>query len=483
MADELDQVMRLLSARATEWLRQHVMDLPDPLPEDHAALPALALAARHAPALTGLMGRPSPVEVLMRRRLTSAHVQAAAQRHLAGRARPWDADLIAAGAMLAPGDPLWQLAHDDLAFDPAQPLARRLTLAPGPTLTPLAEAALLAPLPARVTVDALAARAETLMALWGYGAHVPRLSHPSRHGQILAQVRHWAVLASDLGCTSLLAQSVTCLRLIDPGHDVGALLSRLFPLQRPDGSFPPMLRQAEAPQDLSQATGPVLSVMLAMHVAVMRRWRGPHPAVEASRPLHGAMMQAGRHLAARVTACPPDEGWLRLRAATALTRALSQDWFARLAPPTIPLSDERLAQLARLAFRDAGTALRLRGHLGLARLSQPRAMRCDAPHLAWVSGAAVTLSASLPARIAADWNHAAATGDTVGFLALTEKAVLSAVTPSDCPRAAMARRLAASALADCLDDQLPLSDALDALSRLILLSLAFEDDPPMAQAA
>lgn len=483
MVDELDQVMRLLSARAVDWLRLHVMDLPDPLPADHPDLPALAHAARYAPALTGLTGRPSPVEILTRRRLTAAHVHAAARRHLGGRACPCDIDLIAAGAMLAPDDPLWQLARDDLASDPGQPLALRLALAPGPTLTPLAEAALLAPLPACVTVDELAARLGTIIALWEYGARVPHLSHPSRYGQILAQACHWAALASELGCTLLLAQSVTCLRLIDPGHDVGHLLARLFPLQRPDGSFPPQLASAEAVQGLSEASGPVLAVVLALHVTVMGRWRSARPEIPAQRPLHGAMLQAGRHIAARVTACPPDDDWLRLRSATALTRALSQDWFARMSPAAAPLSGERLALLARLAFRDGRTALRLRGHLGLVRLSHPRAAPSEAPYLAWISGAAVSLSASLPHRIATDWDRAATSGDQARFLALTEQAALSAAAPFGLAQAAMARRLAATALTDCLDDRLPLAHALDALSRLILLSLVFEGEPPMALVA
>ncbi|MFN3527374.1 MAG: hypothetical protein ACK4YU_14930, partial [Paracoccus sp. (in: a-proteobacteria)] len=184
----------------------------------------------------------------------------------------------------------------------------------------------------------------------------PRLSHPARHGEIMAQVRHWAGLAPALRCTALVAQVITCLRLIDPDHDIRDLMGHLFPLQRPDGSFPALLTQGDASHDLPTGATPTLSVLLTLHVAVMRRWCGPRPLQPQSRPLHGAMVQAAHHLAARLAASPPADGWLRLRAAATLTRALSQDWFARLMPPKNLLDADRLGHLAALAFRDAGTA-------------------------------------------------------------------------------------------------------------------------------
>lgn len=481
--------MRLLSARAVDWLRQHVMDLPDPLPDDHPDLPVLAHAARIAPALTGLMGRPSPVEVLVRRRLTPGHIQRAAARLLAGQPRNGDGDLLVAGVLLTPDDALWQLARDQLASDPTQPLSLRLSLAADRALISQAETALLAPLPACVSAGLLTERTGTLIALWQHGAVAPRLSHPARHGEIMGHVRHWATLAPALRCTALMAQVITCLRLIDPDHDIRDLMGHLFPLQRPDGSFPALLAQGgDASHDLPTGATPTLSVLLTLHVAVMRRWRGPRPLQPQSRPLHRAMVQAAHHLGARIAGSPPADGWLRLRAAATLTRALSQDWFTRLTPPKTLLDADRLGQLAALAFRDAGTALRLRGHLGLGRASRPRgiprpALPHQSPQMAWLIGAPVALSGTLPAHIAAEWDATASAGQQNRFLALTDIAALHPPADPPFPRAAMARRLTASALSVCLNDRTPLAQALNALARLVLLALVFEDEPPMARVA
>ena len=72
MDGSLNQLMRLLANRGTEWLRQKILELPLDCPINHPDIGLLAKAGRIAPILTGLRGRISPLEVIVQRRLTPA---------------------------------------------------------------------------------------------------------------------------------------------------------------------------------------------------------------------------------------------------------------------------------------------------------------------------------------------------------------------------------------------------------------------------
>ncbi len=137
-----DQLMRLLSNRGLEWLRQRIMALPDPCPLDHPDIGALALVGQIAPVLSGLRGRISPIEVIVLRRLTPDLVRQGALRVLDGARDDALVRLTLAGGLVAQMDPLWQLACEALADDPALPLPHRLALSDDPVLLAQAEAVL-----------------------------------------------------------------------------------------------------------------------------------------------------------------------------------------------------------------------------------------------------------------------------------------------------------------------------------------------------
>ncbi|MBM3606715.1 MAG: hypothetical protein FJX25_19025, partial [Alphaproteobacteria bacterium] len=176
MDGSLEQLMRLLANRGLEWLRQRIMDLPDPCPLDHPDVGALALAARVAPVLSGMLGRISPLEVIVLRRVTPDLLRAGAVRVLDGDRTTAMRDLVLAGGLVARADPLWQLACNVLAEDPVLPLAEHLALSEDPDLLTRAEA-LVTTLPAKwqITSGHVETVTDVVMQLYRHGACRPRL--------------------------------------------------------------------------------------------------------------------------------------------------------------------------------------------------------------------------------------------------------------------------------------------------------------------
>lgn len=471
MDGSLDQLMRLLSNRGLEWLRQRIMALPEAMPVDHPDLGALAMVGQAAPVLSGLRGRISPMEVIVMRRLTPDLVRAGAIRVLEGARTPDLVRLMLAGGLVACDDPLWQMACETLAEDATLPLPQRLALSDDPALLAQAERVLTTP-PRRITPDHVTTVAQLLMQLFHYGARRPRLSQARAFTQIFDHLRRLADWAQAAGCTASVAQVAFCLRLLDEDYPLAEMVSDLIQVQRPDGSFPARLGFGTADQELAQAAGPTVLVAMALHMAAWRRWRGAAPVWLQPHPLRTAT----RMLADRLARAPiPDT--LALHAATSLTRATGQDWLRRLSAPR-GAEPALLADLARVCFRDPISARHLRRWLDLPRLPAGPATlaRVEA---AWLSGAPVLIASPLPPALTALWERAARTGDDALFM--------------DCARIALhhgdgvpapvirdrARRMAARALT--AQDSVP--DMLASLDRLSLLAQLLEPEPAAAAAA
>ncbi len=471
MDGSLDQLMRLLSNRGLEWLRQRIMALPDPCPVDHPDIGALALVGQVAPVLSGLRGRISPIEVIVLRRLTPELVRQGALRVLDGARDDAMVRLTLAGGLVAQTDPLWQLACEALADDLSLPLPHRLALCDDPTLLEQAEAVLTTP-PTLITTDHVAAVAQLLMQLYHHGARRPRLSHPCAYTRIFDHLRVLASWAQGARCAESVAQIAFCLRLLDDDHPVADMISDLIQVQRPDGSFPVRLGFGTADQAFADAVQPTVHVAMALHMAAWKRWRGAAPVWLQPQPVQ----TAARQLADRIAAMDiPDA--LALHAATSLTCATRENWFPRLAPPR-HASPVDLALLGRVCFRDPISARHLRGWLGLTRQGA-RPAGLEGPEAGWLAGRAVAIATPLPEALIRMWDRAASAGDVALFTNCARMGQHHTDGPASPAIRAMTRRLCVEALTQ--DPSLP--QMLDSLDRLTLLSRLFEPEAKTAAAA
>lgn len=470
MEQGLEQVMRLIGHRAVEWMRQSVMALPDPLPADDPATDALAKAAIIGPILGALTGRPSPVEVLARRRLCPDTVRCAALDHLSGRGSR--ARLILAARLVAPEDAACRLAQADLAHDAARPAALRLMLGASPP--PDAEAMLLAPLPPVIDRACLSARLRLLLAWWRQAGGPPRLSSPGRHGDLLRALRGWAGLARQMGDTQLLAEAVCGLLLVDPHHDVADMLTRIMDLQGPDGAFPARLRRPETPTPLAEGIGPTLSTLLAFQLT--RPGRRIAPAALPERAITGAMLELAAAMAQRIETEDLDPR-ARLLGQVLLMRATGRNHLADMGTDLVLPDRALVGRLASIVFGDPVGALALRRHLGWR---QPA--RLVTPELAWLSGAPVRQTGRLPADDGAIWMRAVQQGDGPAFMALIAQARRHGALPDPCTHG-LARRLAGTALAQGCRSDASFTQLAAALERVILLATVFDQPPAPAMVA
>ena len=471
MDGSLDQLMRLLSNRGLEWLRQRIMALPDPCPVDHPDIGALALVGQVAPVLSGLRGRISPIEVIVLRRLTPDLIRQGALRVLDGARDDAMVRLMLAGGLVAQTDPLWQLACEALADDPALPLPHRLALCDDPALLEQAEGVLTRP-PALITPDHVAQVAQLLMQLYHHGARRPRLSHPRAYTLIFDHLRMLADWAQGAGCTGSVARIAFCLRLLDNDHPVADMMSDLIQVQRPDGSFPVRLGFGTADQAFADAVQPTVQVAMALHMAAWKRWRGPAPVWLQPHPVQ----TAARLLADRIAAMDISAD-MALSVATSLSRATGENWFARLAPPRHAAPDD-LARLGRVCFRDPFSARHLRGWLGLTRQGA-RPTCVDDQEAAWLAGRTVAIATPLPDALVRMWDRAAVAGDVVSFIDCARVAQHHMDGPATPAIRAMTRHLCVAALTQ--DTSLP--QMLESLYRLTLLSRLFEPEAKAAAAA
>lgn len=483
MDGSLEQLMRLLANRGLEWLRQRIMDLPDPCPLDHPDVGALALAARVAPVLSGMLGRISPLEVIVLRRVTPDLLRAGAVRVLDGDRTTAMRDLVLAGGLVARADPLWQLACNVLAEDPVLPLAEHLALSEDPDLLTRAEA-LVTTLPAKwqITSGHVETVTDVVMQLYRHGACRPRLSHPRVFSAIfdhLVALARWSQAAR---CTVSVARTAYCLRLIDPDHDIKELMTGLIQFQRPDGSFPARAGYASEMQSFAEAVQPTLFVVMTLHMAAYRRWRGRPPVWLRPQPLHGAVDEIAARLAAAVTQeqVPPA---LLLHAATSLTRATGINWLSRLEPGLRQQqSGPPLAVLAGICFRDGPTARRLRTTLGLTRADKGECDDRARAEMDWLYGRPVSILGALPPALLHLWDRAARAGDRAQFLEGARLALHHQQPESTPAIRAMARRMAGEALFASDPHADPVRMLAD-LDRMLLLAQLFEPETRVAAAA
>lgn len=236
------QLLTLIAARSQQWLRHRIEELPAPPVSGTAGGGDLAEIALAAHICTGLRGTPAPLQDFIRTRLP-ADLSAA----LTGTGR---------GAAPRRDDPPSPWAR----VDPAQ-----------------AEAVLRAPLSeGDLSEDGIDLYARTLAACYRFGAERPRFASTRTYGEAFAQCLRLADWAQRNGRLRPLAQMCFCLCLIDPDHDVTPLLADVIASQRPDGSFPHRVGFGTAGQDAA-ALRPTLAALVALHMAVHRRWRSPRP--------------------------------------------------------------------------------------------------------------------------------------------------------------------------------------------------------------
>lgn len=509
--------MRLLSARALEWFRQHVTDLPEDLAPGHPDLPALAAAARIAPVLSGLRGHMSPLEDIVRRRLTPAMVLAASARLLDGKAdRPTVALVLAGPASGSEGSGLWQLAmsalseaHGAAAADgPAgagasgagagwAALADRIAAAgrADAAMLALAEAAIVAPIPEETITEArIDGFARLIMQLYGFGASRPQFSHARLYGDVFTRFLRFADWSHRKGAVTAMAQSAFCLRLIDPDHDIAALISEIISNQRPDGSFPLRASHSTRDQGLSEGAWPTLMALAALNMATWRRWRAARPRIDHDRPFTACRDQFASAFA------PLAEEWggrssaaTRLVLASAMSRATGENWFLRLGLQRVAPGRSQLRGLARQLYGDPYAARHARLTLDLQRHWPHDLEQGDeARALRWLRGAAVTLpaAAGLPGCMS---------GEDDGFFDLaglnmtgqiiTDRCLPGELSPDHrAPAPALrdaARRHASRALLalERVERPLTLTEAVSHLDRLCRSVHLFEGEPRLVAAA
>ncbi|WP_405406061.1 hypothetical protein [Paracoccus sp. Ld10] len=462
--------MRLLSNRGLEWLRQRIMALPDPCPVNHPDIGALALAGQIAPVLSGLRGRISPIEVIVLRRLTPELVRQGALRVLDGARDDAMIRLTLAGGLVAPTDPLWQLACEALADDPDIALAYRLALCDDVALLEQAET-VLTTLPTRITSDHVANVSQLLMQLYRHGARRPRLSHPRAFTLIFDHLQALADWGRDARCTASVARMAFCLRLLDDDHPVGDMMSELIQAQRPDGSFPVKLGFGTADQTFSDAVQPTVQVAMALHMAAWKRWRGPAPIWLQPHPVQTVARELADRMA--VMDIPAD---MALFVATSLTRATGENWLVRL-KPSRHATPADLERLARACFRDPIAARHVRGWLGLTR-QDTRLIGLASAEAAWLAGRTVAIASPLPDQLCQMWDRAAIAGNVEAFMECARIAQYHSDGPTTPAIRAMTRRLCVEAFTQGAS----LPRMLQMLDRLTQLSRLFEPEAKAAAA-
>lgn len=264
----------MLAGRGLQWVRAQVIALPPHLALSHPAMPDLALMTELASALGHLRGRPSPLQDLAGRRFTAHHAKRAARRTLRWpHARPAMLPLVIAGRHLVPNDPDWRRARDLLMPEARRDPEHWLALAGprDPEALAQAEALLGTPIPQDAATEVRIDRfARTLMRAYAFGMIRPDFGRVASYGIAFTTCLGFAEWATRRRRLVPLAQMVSCLRLIDPGHDVAPLLADIIPHQRPDGSFPVTMGHSLQDQDLAAGNWPTLMATLALHLALRK---------------------------------------------------------------------------------------------------------------------------------------------------------------------------------------------------------------------
>lgn len=265
------QLLTLICARSQQWLRNRIQLFPVSPEPGHDHLDGLAEIAVAAHVCTGLRGSVAPLETFLRGHVTPDFTAAFLSSFRQGSPRDWRG-----GAVLRILPP-----RDLAGIAPQQdwPLPDRLALCSQPQAALLAEAQafLRTPVPdERLTEQVIDSHARVLALCYRFGAERPRFADARTYGDAFANCLRFADWAERKGRLMPLAQMCYCLCLIDPDHDGMAMLADVLSSQRPDGSFPHRIGFGTADQGC-EALGPTLAALVALHMAVHRRWRQPQP--------------------------------------------------------------------------------------------------------------------------------------------------------------------------------------------------------------
>ncbi|WP_207100619.1 hypothetical protein [Paracoccus shandongensis] len=264
------QLLTLINARSQQWLRNRIELWPLLSAPGDPHLADLAEITVAAHICSGLRGSPAPLQTFIRSRFTPEFTRDFLDSQ-PGRGS-------GSGAAFLRLLPQAELARVHL---PEASLIERLALS-GPSdagLLAEAEAALRSPIPdERLAEEDIDHYAHLLMLCYRFGAERARFANARTYGDAFANCLRFAAWAERKGRLTPLAQMCYCLCLIDPDHDVAPLLADLIASQRPDGSFPARIGFGTADQDQT-AMRPTLAALVALHMAVHRRWHHPRPSL------------------------------------------------------------------------------------------------------------------------------------------------------------------------------------------------------------
>lgn len=265
------QLLTLVGARSQQWLRNRIALLPTLSGSDHRHLDGVAEIAVTASICSAYRGTAIPLETFIRDHFTSEFVAAFVASY--GDDPRHDRRGNALFRFLPPQ------SQADIILGQPVTLLDRLSLAHHPDADLLAEvqAFLRTPVsPDLITEQVIDTYARILSLSYRFGEERPRFADVRTYGDAFATCLRFADWAERKGRLMPLAQMCYCLCLIDPDHDVAPLLADVLSSQRPDGSFPHRIGFGTADQG-NEALGPTLAVLIALHMAVHRRWRCPQP--------------------------------------------------------------------------------------------------------------------------------------------------------------------------------------------------------------
>lgn len=268
-----NQLLTLINARSQQWLRHRIELWPLLTSPDDSHLTDLAGVAVAAHICTGLRGSPAPLQTFIKSRFTPEFTHNFIHS-LSSRAPEGPRPGIALLGILPQPD-MAGISPSGLS------LIERLALSGlmDGTLMSGAESVLRSPVPEeRVTEHVIDNFAHVLTLCYRFGAERPRFASARTYGDAFANCLRFAAWAERKGNLISLAQMCYCLCLIDPDHDVAPLLADLISSQRPDGSFPARIGFGTADQGQA-ALRPTLAALVALHMAVHRRWHNPRPSL------------------------------------------------------------------------------------------------------------------------------------------------------------------------------------------------------------
>lgn len=272
------QLLTLIGARSQQWLRNRIELLPQAPQPDPQPLDELAQIAIAAHICTGLRGSTAPLETFLQGRFTSDFLAVFATCfHQAQPTGNWRG--VALLRIFPPDGPPCADPLPSLSSSSSLSLPDRLALSDrfDAAVMAEAEALLRTPVPEeRLTEQVIDTYARVLALCYRFGAERPRFANVRAYGDAFANCLRFADWAQRKRRLIPLAQMCFCLCLIDPDHDVTSMLADVMSSQRPDGSFPASIGFGTADQG-EQALAPTLAALVAVQMAVHRRWRRSQP--------------------------------------------------------------------------------------------------------------------------------------------------------------------------------------------------------------